>query len=159
LRRKRKTSRRPERATRVDVSWATRSRPISDRSLRRAVREAARQGRRAGEAFAIVLVGDRALARMHARWLDDASPTDVMTFDLGGAGGGPVGEVYASAERAVRVAKERGVSPERELALYVVHGILHLCGYDDRTSAQRRAMRAAETAVLDRLGYERDAFD
>jgi probable rRNA maturation factor len=76
----------------------------------------------------------------------------VIAFDLG-AGPGPGGEVYVSVERAREVAARRGVPPGRELALYVVHGALHLCGFDDRRSTERAAMRAAEAAVLSALGY------
>jgi probable rRNA maturation factor len=64
-----------------------------------------------------------------------------------------------SVERARVEARRRDLSPERELALYVVHGCLHLCGFDDRAPRPRARMRAAERAVLARLGYaaERDA--
>jgi len=48
------------------------------------------------------------------------------------------------------------VSEARELALYVVHGALHLCGFDDHDPEQRAAMRLAERAVMSSLGYEAD---
>ncbi|MFM7162713.1 MAG: rRNA maturation RNase YbeY [Planctomycetaceae bacterium] len=63
------------------------------------------------------------------------------------------GEIVASGEMAVGRASEFGWSPDRELALYLVHGVLHLCGYDDHTASQRRAMRRAETDVLRSLGW------
>jgi probable rRNA maturation factor len=96
-------------------------------------------------------VTDRELARLHGERLGDPSPTDVMAFDLG-PGKGVAGEVYVSAERARRVSRERDEPPERELALYVVHGCLHLCGFDDRRPRDRARMRAAERSVLSRLG-------
>lgn len=64
------------------------------------------------------------------------------------------GEVVASGEMAVRRATEFGWSPERELALYLVHGVLHLCGLDDQTTAQRREMRSAEAQVFGALGWK-----
>ena len=69
---------------------------------------------------------------------------------------GPVGELYVSEPCARRVAAEQGIDPRRELALYVVHGALHLCGYDDHEDADRLRMRAAEREVLSRLGYTSD---
>ena len=63
------------------------------------------------------------------------------------------GEIVASGEMAVGRAGEFGWSPERELALYLVHGMLHLCGYDDHTAPQRRTMRRAEAEVLRTLGW------
>ena len=93
---------------------------------------------------------------MHAEHLDDPTPTDVITFDLGEEGGGPVGELYVSVDRAREVAGRRGVSVARELTLYVVHGALHLCGYDDHEEADRSRMREAEGVVLRELGFEDD---
>jgi probable rRNA maturation factor len=89
---------------------------------------------------------------MHARHLGDPGPTDVLAFDLG-EGAGAAGEVFVSVERARAVARELDLPPDRELALYVVHGCLHLCGYDDRRPADRQRMRSLERAVLERLGY------
>ena len=109
-----------------------------------------------GERVDVVLVSDAALARLHGRHLADPSPTDVIAFDLSDPYGGVSAEIYASVERARIVARERGVAAGRELALYLVHGALHLCGHDDRKSAARRAMRAAERSVLDALGYPAD---
>ena len=71
--------------------------------------------------------------------------------------GGPDGEIYISADRARSVALERGLPPERELVLYVVHGALHLCGMDDHEEADRLAMRVAERAVMAELGYAEDS--
>jgi probable rRNA maturation factor len=133
-----------------------RRRPLDDRTVRRIARAALGFGKRPGAPLAIVFVDDRALARLHGRWLGDGAPTDVITFDLAGAGGGPVGEVYISVRRATLEARRRGVRVERELALYLVHGVLHLCGFDDRTARARRAMRVAERSVLAALGFEED---
>ncbi len=92
--------------------------------------------------LSIVLVSDRQMAELNLRYHDTPGPTDVLTFDYGGG----QGEIIVSVDHAY----ERG-RPARELALYVVHGILHLTGYDDRTPAQRRRMRAAERRWLARL--------
>jgi len=55
------------------------------------------------------------------------------------------------------VAAARGVAFERELCLYIVHGALHLCGFDDHSSAARKRMRRAESQIMDELGYAPDS--
>ena len=64
------------------------------------------------------------------------------------------GEVVVSAERAVAVAGQYGWSAEEELLLYVIHGVLHLIGYDDTTPGKRAAMRRRERVCLGRIGVE-----
>ena len=101
----------------------------------------------------VVMVDEAGLTNLHARFLGDPTPTDVITFDLGEEGGGPAAEMYVSVDCARREGALRGSDLRRELALYVVHGALHLCGLDDHTAEQREAMRAAEHRVLESLGY------
>ncbi len=124
---------------------------LSDVRIRQAARAALRAGGRPDLELSLVFVRDRELTRMHADWLGDPTPTDVLSFDLGDAG-----EIVTSFECARRTARARGVEPGRELSLYVVHGVLHLCGHDDRTRPERARMRAAERAVLLSLGWEDD---
>ena len=63
------------------------------------------------------------------------------------------GELIVSVETALREAPQQGWSPRAELLLYVVHGLLHLCGYDDLTDEARPTMRAREREVLAIWGY------
>jgi len=135
------------------VHWAASGRRLlSEREVQATVAVALAHGGRPGLRVEVVFVADRALARLHARHLGDPSPTDVITFDLAG-GAGAEAELYVSVQRARAEARARGLAPERELALYVVHGCLHLCGFDDRTPRARARMRHAEAEVLGRLGY------
>jgi probable rRNA maturation factor len=121
--------------------------------VRAIVAAALGHGRRPGLEVDVVFVRDRVLARLHARHLDDPRPTDVMAFALGSGGAGPEAELYVSVERARIEARRRRAAPDRELALYVVHGCLHMCGFDDDTPRARARMRKAERAVLEELGY------
>ena len=66
--------------------------------------------------------------------------------------------MVASAETARREAAARGLAPEDELLLYVVHGVLHLLGFDDHAPADRRRMRAAERKALRAAGVSRNLF-
>ena len=140
----------------VEVHWQVEPRFLAENEVQQAVAAALVHGDRAGIDVSVVLVDDRTLAGMHGNYLADPTPTDVMSFDLGEEGGGPAGELYVSVERAAEVAAERGVAPARELALYLVHGTLHLCGFDDHEPADRQRMREAEASVLGGLGYPPD---
>lgn len=137
----------------AEVSWTVGGvRLLSEAEVCAAVAAALAHGGRPELTLAVVFVSDAELARLHGEHLGDPSPTDVMAFDLGEAGRGPAGELYVSVERARAVARERDLAPEAELLLYVVHGCLHLCGHDDHAPRARARMRAAERAVLARLG-------
>ena len=135
----------------VTVDWQVRPRLATSAQIAAAAEAALAHGGRAGIELGLVLVGDAALCALHERWMGDPAPTDVLSFDLGEELGGPAGEVYVSVDCARRVARERQLDPVGELLLYVVHGVLHLCGYDDHDPGDRRRMRAAERKVLARL--------
>ncbi len=104
-----------------------------------------RGGCPAGE-LSVVFLTDAALARLHADFLGDPAPTDVITFG-GDPALGAAGEICVSADAAARQAPAAGRRSE-EIARYVIHGWLHLAGYDDRTPEDRRAMRRAEARAL-----------
>lgn len=92
----------------------------------------------------VALVDDATMAELHERFLGEEGPTDVLSF--------PHGEIVVSADTALREAEARGIPPLHELLLYVVHGALHLEGFDDKTEEARRRMRAEERRVLVELG-------
>jgi len=146
-----------------------------DALLRRAV-ETALRGHGVGQAFVeIVLVSDERIAALNERYLSHEGPTDVLTFDLnqrndsrstGGsargvhpeAGGEAAvprtieGQIVVSCETAQREAQVRNHSASAELTLYVVHGILHLLGYDDHEEADSRRMHEREDELLKEVG-------
>ena len=140
----------------VDVVWQAGPAVLEVARVAALVEAALACGGRSGIDVAVVFVDGDTLTGMHERWLGDPSPTDVISFDLGEGGGGPAGELYVSVDQARRVAEQRAVPLERELSLYVVHGCLHLCGFDDREDADRERMRRAESEILDGLGLPRD---
>jgi len=88
-----------------------------------------------------------ALARLHARFLSDPSETDVITFP-GDPALGTAGEICISAQAAARFARRKKRDFSGELTLYLVHGWLHLAGYDDRKPKDKRAMRRAEARAM-----------
>jgi len=94
------------------------------------------------------------MSELHEQFMSIAGPTDVLTFPLDvDARGRPVsGEVVVCLPEARRQARNRKVPVEQELLLYALHGLLHLCGYDDRTGRAYRAMHRTEDQILTRLG-------
>ncbi|HEX2099978.1 MAG TPA: rRNA maturation RNase YbeY, partial [Candidatus Synoicihabitans sp.] len=99
---------------------------------------------------------DRALAKLHGDFLADPTTTDVITFE-GEAAFGTAGEICVSVDTAATFARTHGEDFSRELTLYVVHGWLHLAGYDDLVPAKKRRMRAAEARAM-RLLERSDAL-
>lgn len=99
----------------------------------------------------VVLLGDAAMGRLHRRFIGDPEPTDVLSFDLRGpssAPNAPEAEIAIGVEVAAREAARRRVPAEREVRLYLIHGLLHLSGFDDHDARDRARMRRAERRVL-----------
>lgn len=97
--------------------------------------------------LSIAFLTDKALARIHEDFLNDPSTTDVVTFE-GNASLGSAGEICVSVDTAVSYADRHDNDFSDELTLYVVHGWLHLAGYDDLKPAKKRLMRAAEKRAM-----------
>lgn len=131
-----------QRSVRIGASW-----------LGRVVRAALARQRVERAEVCVLLVEDRRMATLHRTWLGLPGPTDVITFDLSAAGAeGLHGDIAVSTETARRVAREVGWSARHEVAYYVVHGLLHLAGYDDHDPVERRVMRGRERVLLAAAG-------
>lgn len=104
--------------------------------------------------LSVALVGDRRMSALHAQFMGIPAPTDVLTFPLefDRRGRATSGEVVVCVPEASRRARETRGSVERELLLYALHGLLHLCGYDDRTEPGYRRMHRREDMILTQLG-------
>lgn len=135
----------PPRA-RLQLALTDRGRPRTPRAfVARAVRAVfAHVG--ATIPVSLLLTDDAEIAALHAQHLGDPTPTDVMSFELDGTA-----ELVVSVTTAARVARARGHAVRAEVALYIVHGLLHLLGHDDTTLRARARMRDAERAVMQRL--------
>ena len=100
----------------------------------------------------IAVVDDETIRPINARFLGHDYATDVISFPLQRTDTTLEGQVVLSAETAVRNAAEYGWSPEDEMLLYLVHGTLHLIGFEDATRESRQEMRAQERSVLAGFG-------
>lgn len=97
--------------------------------------------------LSLAFMTDAKLAKLHDDFLDDPTTTDVITFE-GEPAFGVAGEVCVSADTALAYSKTHDRDFSEELTLYVVHGWLHLAGYDDLQPAKKRKMRAAEARAM-----------
>jgi probable rRNA maturation factor len=104
--------------------------------------------------LSVALLTDSALAQLHAEFLGDPKTTDVITF-AGQPALDQAGEICVSADTAAAYAKKHRRHFSDELTLYVVHGWLHLAGYDDLQPVKKRAMRRAEHRAMALLRAQR----
>jgi probable rRNA maturation factor len=86
------------------------------------------------------LISDRRMASLHRKFMHQTGPTDVLTFQHG--------EIFISVETARRNARAFGTSLASELRLYIIHGLLHLHGFDDQTQAKARKMERIQKKIL-----------
>ena len=101
----------------------------------------------------VAIVDNAQIHETNRQFLNHDGATDVITFpwdEPDGFGG----DIMVSAETATDVSSEYGWSPMDELRLYVIHGVLHLAGYDDHTDGDRAEMRQRETKYLSAAGID-----
>ena len=94
----------------------------------------------------VLITGDRQIRRINKEFLNHDHATDVISFDLGEKN--LMGEIVVSADTARRVSKELGVPFREELARYLIHGTLHLLGYDDKNKKDFERMRKRQEEIL-----------
>ena len=97
----------------------------------------------------LAVVSARRIASLNRTWLGHRGPTDVISFDLTDPGeDGLWAQLVVCADVAARQGPRHGQSAQRELLLYVTHGLLHLLGYDDQTPANAAGMHARQEQLL-----------
>ena len=120
----------------------------------------------AAATISIAIVDNPTMHELNRQYLNHDYETDVLSFLLEesrppgvdiprGTGRTLDGEVIVSAPYARQMAGEYDWPPEHELVLYIVHGVLHLCGYDDTTADELPVMRSRECDVFEALGLPR----
>ena len=137
---------------RVTASTRGRRSPALAARLARHARRLLRGLRLDRAELSVVLVSDREMQALNRRWRRRDRPTDVLSFaQREGAGLAPdglLGDVVISLDTARRQAKERGESLGREADRLLVHGLLHLLGYDhERSAAEARRMQRRERSL------------
>ena len=119
------------------------------RFQRLARRVLAAEGRRgAAWSVTLVLTDDEHLRALHRDFMGIDEDTDVMTFPFAEEDAEAGGEIVVSTERAIEQGPEHGLSPAQEVDFLVVHGLLHLCGWNDADPETRRRMHARQAELL-----------
>jgi probable rRNA maturation factor len=139
----------------MKVSIATPQEIVAvDRRRMRDVVRAVLDGESVADAeISLAFVDNPTIHQLNRRYLQHDEPTDVLSFPLSEPGSRKLaGELVISVEVAQAQALDRGHDVHTELALYVIHGLLHLCGYDDAAPAGQVAMRQRERHYLLQLG-------
>jgi probable rRNA maturation factor len=104
------------------------------------------------QGVAVLLTSDETVAELNQRFRGKAGPTNVLSFPASANPENHLGDVALAHGVCAREAAEQGKSLEQHLAHLVVHGVLHLLGYDHETDHEAEAMEALERSILESLG-------
>src|SRR5437764_8045172 len=139
--------------SRISIAVPQETVPVDRGRMREAVRAVLAGEGVADAEISLAFVDNSTIQRLNQRYLQHDEPTDVLSFPLSEVGARRLaGELVIGAEVAQAQATSRGHDVQAELALYVIHGLLHLCGYDDTTTQAAAAMRRRERHYLQLLG-------
>ncbi len=94
-----------------------------------------------------VFCSDKVLLKINRKYLKHDYYTDIITFDLSETGA-VMGDIYISIDRVSENARKLGVSFKSEIHRVIFHGVLHLCGYNDKTKAEMKKIRKKEEFYL-----------
>ncbi len=127
---------------------------VDSQRIMQLIRRVCERFERTEGVVSLSLLGDEQIMALNRRYMELETTTDCFSFDLSDEDEpGFSFEVIVNAQLAVREASRRGHSPEAELALYVVHGLLHNIGYDDLTEGEAQKMHRLEDEILECFGY------
>ncbi|MCB1071895.1 MAG: rRNA maturation RNase YbeY [Chlamydiales bacterium] len=104
------------------------------------------------------------ICHLHKEHFQDPTPTDCISFpidspDEATSGYSILGEVFVCPEVAIEYVNENGGNPYLETSLYIIHGLLHLLGYDDQDDESRAIMRAQEKSAMLYLERNKEILD
>lgn len=131
----------------ITVTQSQRALTIDDTSVQEALFKLLDFYKISTEEVAVHFVSKKTICELHARFFDDPAPTDCITFP----GDDPaifLGELFICPAVAKAYAKKHRLDPLEETTLYLVHGFLHLLGYNDIEQEEEREMRTQETRAL-----------
>lgn len=111
------------------------------------------EGAENAEEVSILITDNNEIQALNAEYREKDQPTDVLSFPMDEE---CLGDIAISMDKVLEQAQEYGHSIERELAFLVVHGMLHLLGYDHIEEEDRVQMRSREDAILNDLGINRE---
>lgn len=151
----------------VDVADNQDCLPVDTEAVREVVRQTLAAEEIVAATISIAIVDNPTMHELNRQYLGHDYETDVLSFLLESSGGDDQatgiprgtgktidGEIIVSSEYAAKLAPEFGWNPTEEMMLYIVHGLLHLCGYDDLTDEELPVMRQREREILALIGLK-----
>jgi len=141
----------------LEVQWASDQTPLPETAdFERWVR-AALEGMEGPVELVIRIVDEAEGQQLNQRYRNKDKPTNVLSFPFevpAGVESDHLGDLVVCAPVVVREAQEQGKSPNNHWAHLVIHGVLHLCGYDHQTEDEAQQMESREKTILHGLGIE-----
>ena len=145
----------------VEIANLQKHYQIKSSKIKRAVKEVLNKEGKSSALFvrgkdarlSIALVDNSKIKELNKQYFDSDEVTDVISFPLSNNKNLLSGEIVVSVETAIYIAGKRNISVEGEIVLYIIHGVLHLFGYDDDNKGNARVMHEAESKILKTLGY------
>ncbi|HEX8846902.1 MAG TPA: rRNA maturation RNase YbeY [Pyrinomonadaceae bacterium] len=139
----------------IEVVNRQRKLPIDSERWEKFTAQALKAAPANGAGVTVAFVSDRAMRELNRRWRGKVGTTDVLSFPSGQGEferveGASLGDVVISVEQAARQAAEHGLEFDEEIAQLILHGLLHLCGYDHETDEGE--MSRLELRLRRRLG-------
>jgi probable rRNA maturation factor len=136
----------------IEVRFAKPVAGVSAAWISRVVSGALKREKKAGASVSVYVTGDREIRKINKKHLRHDYATDVISFWLDRSTLAPgekaLGDIVVSAETARRSARELGLPFKEEFARYLVHGTLHLLGYEDERPAAKKKMHKRQEAIL-----------
>ena len=127
---------------------------VSSRSVKLLVSSILKKLKISADEISIQFVSTKKICKLHEDFFEDPTTTDCITFPIDedhSSGYRVLGEVFVCPKTALEYCKKNDRNPYVETSLYVVHGILHLLGYDDIDPKDRKLMRKKERQCMDFL--------
>lgn len=155
-------------ANEIDISLEWHDQPVDVEQLRAALEHALEIEQVSSAILSVTIVDNKSIHSINRDHLQHDFPTDVISFGLEwlhpkkeapdsqpthrAAGASIEGEIVVGGEYAAEAAESAGWAVQNELTLYAVHGMLHICGYDDLSPYEKQIMRSREKSILSGLG-------
>lgn len=138
----------------IEISDRQRRVEVDTGPLEMAIRNILNEGRFDTAEISLAIVDDEEMHALNRQFLDHDYPTDVLSFPLSSSPDSLAGEIIVSIDTAERECRSHGLAADQELLLYVIHGMLHLVGYDDKNEDARKIMRAQEKYFMEKFGVD-----
>ena len=140
----------PSKQGKITISNRQDALPIDKRLLRRLVKYVADEEGCKILSIDVAIVSADEIERLNRKYLNREGITDVMSFDLSEVGSDELdGQIVVCADAAALQSKHYGLDVQDELMLYVIHGLLHLIGYDDTSADLASKMRVRQKQILE----------